>query len=94
MLNISMLRYCVASDIFKEIFEIDEEINKNLAEDNKVANIMLDTLIGMTATEAAGYLTGKNIQYLIQGEGDYVTGQIPAPGAMVAEGDIVLLKFE
>ena len=48
----------------------------------------------MTLTNAAGYLKEKGLDYLIQGEGDYVTSQIPAPGVMVAEGDIVLLKFE
>lgn len=84
----------VAGDIFKEIFEIDSDINRNLKSEQRVENIELDTLIGMTATQAAGYLKGKNLDYLIQGDGDYVTGQIPAPGSMVADGDIILLKFE
>lgn len=84
----------VAGDIFKDILEIDSDINKNLNSEERIENILLDTLIGMTATQAASYLKGKNLDYLIQGDGDYVTGQIPAPGSMVADGDIILLKFE
>ena len=84
----------VASDIFKGVFEIDQNINKNSNLEQKVQNIELDTLIGMTLTQAASYLQGKGLQYLVDGEGEYVTSQIPAPGVMVAEGDIVLLKFD
>lgn len=84
----------IASDIFKGIFEIDAKINKNLQTEQKVYNIELNTLIGMTLTQAASYLQGKGLQYLVDGDGDYVTSQIPAPGIMVAEGDIVLLKFD
>lgn len=84
----------IASDIFRSIFEIDSEINRDLMIEEKDNNIKLDTLIGMTLTEVVGYLSGKNIQYLVQGDGDYVTGQVPAPGVMMAEGDIVLLKFD
>jgi hypothetical protein len=34
------------------------------------------------------------LQYLVQGDGDYVTGQIPAPGTEVTKDDIVLVLFE
>ena len=34
-----------------------------------------------------------NLQYLVDGNGDYVTAQIPAPGTKVKENDIVLLIF-
>lgn len=84
----------VAGDIFKQIFESDKDINENLLGNQNAKNIELDTLIGMTLTSAAGYLKEKGLDYLIQGNGDYVSSQIPAPGVMVAEGDIVLLKFE
>lgn len=83
----------VASDIFKGIFDIDSSINKK-DDVVRVENIELDTLIGMTLTQAASYLNGKGLQYLVEGDGDYVTNHIPAPGAMVVNGDIVLLKFE
>ena len=84
----------VAGDIFKQIFEKDSNINKTLLGNQNEKNIELDTLIGMTLTNAVGYLKERGLDYLIQGNGDYVLSQIPAPGVMVAEGDIVLLKFE
>ena len=84
----------IASDIFAGIFEIDSEINKDLVVQEENKNIELDTLIGMTVSQAGSYLSGLGLQYLVDGNGDYVTSQIPAPGTMVAEGDIVLLKFE
>lgn len=48
----------------------------------------------MTLTQAAARLAELNLQYLISGDGDYVTSQIPAPASMVAEGDIILLNFD
>ena len=84
----------IAGDILKNIFEIDKEINNDLKNDQRVEDIALDTFIGMTLTSAAGYLQSQGLQYLVQGDGDFVTGQVPAPGSKVAKGDIVLLKFE
>ena len=48
----------------------------------------------MSLTQAAANLSQANLQYLVQGDGDYVTGQIPAPGSEVKEGDVVLLIFD
>lgn len=83
----------IASKIFTKIFEFDESINKSNGE-SQVKNIQLDTFVGMTLTEAASRLAELNLQYLISGDGDYVTSQIPAPATFVAEGDIVLLNFD
>ena len=47
----------------------------------------------MTLTEAASLISSLGLQYLIQGDGDYVTNQIPAPTITAKEGDIVLLTF-
>ena len=63
-------------------------------EESKAPSFELETCIGMTTTEAAAYLSGVKLQYLIQGDGDYVTNQIPAPGTDVKENDIVLLVFD
>lgn len=82
----------LAGKIFEEIFKIDK-----LNQSNKVTDVEtfdLSTFIGMTLTEAASEASRLGLQYLIQGEGDYVTGQIPAPGSSVKKGDIVLLMFE
>lgn len=83
----------IASSVFEQIFKIE-----NIAEDENdnpdEKTIELPTFIGMTLTEAASTLAGLGLQYLIQGDGDYVTSQIAAPGTMVAENDIVLLIFD
>lgn len=83
----------IASKIFAKIFEFDDSINKSNS-DTQENNIQLDTFVGMTLTQAAARLAELNLQYLISGDGDYVTSQIPAPATMVAEGDIILLNFD
>lgn len=47
----------------------------------------------MTLSEAGSEIAKLGLQYLVQGDGDYVTGQIAAPGTMVGKNDIVLLIF-
>ena len=84
----------VAGDIFKGIFDIDKEINSSLKEPEKTGEMILDSLIGKTMSEAASYLSGKGLNYLVEGDGDYVTGHIPAVGSTVYANDIVLLKFD
>ena len=83
----------IASSVFEQIFKIE-----NIAEDENdnpdEKTIELPTFIGMTLTEAASTLAGLGLQYLVQGDGDYVTSQIAAPGTMVTENDIVLLIFD
>ena len=81
----------VASRIFKGIFDFCGYVETKESEKQK---IKLDTFIGMTLTQAVSNLSQDNLQYLIQGDGDYVTGQIPAPGVDVCEGDVILLMFE
>ena len=83
----------VAKQIFEKIFEIYNL--KNDAElEEKSSTIILPTFIGMTLTEAAETCAKLGLQYLIQGDGDYVTNQIVAPGIEVKQNDIVLLIFE
>ena len=80
----------VAQEIFENIFEFAGYSNEEQEEKQK---IILDSFIGQSLTQAVSSLAGKNMQYLVQGEGDYVTGQIPAPGSKVQEGDVILLMF-
>lgn len=83
----------VAQKIFTQIFDIfDIDADENDKSEEK--NIELPTLVGMTLTQAASVLAGLNLQYLVQGKGDYVTAQIPAPGTMMSKRDIVLLIFD
>ena len=81
----------VAGKIFERIFEFSTYDSKDESV-KKVIN--LESYIGMSLTQAAASLSQLNLQYLVQGDGDYVTGQIPAPGSEVNEGDVVLLIFD
>ena len=47
-----------------------------------------------TLTEAVKIVSSLGLQYLTSGTGKYVKDQIAAPGALVSEGDIVLLLFD
>ncbi|MBQ8451337.1 MAG: hypothetical protein IJ538_00960 [Clostridia bacterium] len=80
----------IAKNIFEEIFKM-----KNLTETAgvEVKDITLPTFIGLTLTEASALASSLGIQYLVQGDGDYVTGQVASPGTMLAKNDIVLLIF-
>lgn len=82
----------IASKVFEKIFKLK---NVGFTEENITKETFeLPTFIGSTLTGAASELAGLGLQYLTQGDGDYVTGQVPAPGADVQWGDIVLLLFE
>lgn len=82
----------VAKSVFEKIMEI-ENMKSDESYTSGVKDIELPTFIGMTQTQACTEISRLGLQYLIQGDGDYVTGQIAPPGTMVAEGDIVLLIF-
>ncbi len=81
----------VASEIFSEIFQYE---NYTQTKEEEKEKFILDTFIGLTLTQSVSECGEKKLQYLVQGDGDYVTGQIPAPGAKVQEGDVVLLIFD
>ncbi len=82
----------IASQIFENIFKIKNVSESEIVELEQM--FKLSTFIGSTITEAASKAAGLGLQYLVQGDGDYVTGQVPAPGTNVKKGDIVLLMFE
>ncbi len=82
----------IAKDIFAKIFSIrEQQKDDSYLEEEKT--IELPTFIGMTLSEAGSEIAKLGLQYLVQGDGDYVTGQIAAPGTMVGKNDIVLLIF-
>ena len=81
----------VASKIFEEIFKMK---SYNYIQENEDEKIILDTFIGLSLTQSASKISSLNLQYLIQGDGEFVTGQIPAPGSEVEKDDVVLLIFE
>ena len=86
----------IAKSIFEGIFDVVEEPkNQNAYEEDKLsrASVEMPNLVGLTLTEAVAKITSLGLQYLTSGQGTYVKEQIASPGAMVCEGDIVLLIF-
>lgn len=81
----------VSGEIFNKIFEMK---NYKQSENLEEENFELETFIGLTLTMAGSKASSEGLQYLTQGNGDYVTGQIPAPGTKVKKGDVVLLIFD
>lgn len=81
----------VAKDIFADIFKLN---NYDEISEKEEQILSLDTYIGLSLTQAASKISGQKLQYLVQGDGDYVTGQIPAPGTEIKENDVVLLIFD
>lgn len=81
----------VAKSIFEEIFKIENLASSDFEKEEKT--IELPTFIGLTVSQAGELASSLGLQYLVQGDGDYVTGQIAAPGTMVGKNDIVLLIF-
>ena len=79
--------------VFESIFEY-KNILKSNEEVKKEKTFEMPSFIGKTITEAAALASSLNLQYLIQGDGDYVTNQIVAPGTEAKENDIILLIFE
>ncbi len=87
----------VAKSIFQTIIDVrysEAQANSNYNYSLAENDIVLPSLIGMTLAEAGSTLASLGLQYLVSGEGDYVTAQIAGPGTMVKEGDIVLLIFD
>ncbi len=82
----------IAKSVFEAIFEIEK--TQSQGEESGGEEFVLPTLIGMSLTESAMEMRKLKLQYLVDGDGDYVTSQIPAPGTKVKENDIVLLVFE
>ena len=87
----------VARNVFERILSTKGiETNNNLEADKKAleANIELPNLTGKSLTEASQILNSLGLQYLTQGEGTRVTGQIALPGSKVCAGDVILLFFD
>lgn len=82
----------VASKVFARIFEITNQSKQETNANEKT--FAMPSFIGKTITEAASLAASLGLQYLVQGDGDYVTNQVVAPDAQVKVGDIVVLIFE
>ena len=87
----------VAERIFTKLFDAKNiKTNEDLEKDKKALEqtIELPNLSGKTLTEAVIALSKLGLQYLVQGNGKFVTAQISPPGTKVCAGDVVLLIFD
>ena len=62
-----------------------------VARSDAVEEMIVEDLTGLTAEEAEALLKQQNLTARFSGEGDTVTGQIPAPGTKVPAGSQVLV---
>lgn len=84
-----------AKQIFSELFDCLGIEPTNLDEDLEklMETIEMPNLVGYSLTEAASIIKSMKLQYEIDGEGGYVVWQSVAPGEMLYENEIVLLKL-
>ncbi len=79
-----------AKDVFKSIFEY-----KNIPPDNtqiQPTNILVPNLVGMPLSQAMTELELSNIYYEIDGDGDRVVSQIPAPNSTISQSSYVIIS--
>lgn len=84
-----------AKQIFSGLFDYLGIEPTNLDEDLEklMETIEMPNLVGYSLTEAASIIKSMKLQYEIDGEGGYVVWQSVAPGEMLYENEIVLLKL-
>lgn len=84
-----------AKQIFSMLFEYIGIEPTNLSEDLKKMSLVIEmpNLVGFSLMDAASLLKSIKLQYEVDGENDYVMWQSVAPGEMLFEGSIILLKM-
>ena len=65
---------------------------KKQDETAKIEYVSMPNLIGKSITEAAVVLKQLELDYEIDGDGEYVSGQLPPQGTEIAKGTIIVLK--
>lgn len=82
-----------AKKVFEGIIEYKQIAPVNLEEDLKLVEekVVMPNLVGMSLSKAVSLLTQLNLQYEIDGEGETILNQTPAPSTKVRERAIVLL---
>lgn len=67
-------------------------VQRNVTEENLVyQEVAMEDVVGMTAEEASIRLSQLGLHPEFQGTGEKVTGQLPAPGAVIPGGSEVLI---
>ena len=69
-------------------------ITKEVDEEEKLADVTVPNVIGMTVKEAATALKEAGLQYMLDTSGASVIDQLPAAGASMTENSIVMLYVD
>lgn len=91
----------VAGPVMKEVLEnalpylgVEPEYSEKELELPETRKIEIPDLISLDTATAKKLLKTLKLEYEIQGEGYYVTGQFPLPGEKVNENSVVTLIFD
>lgn len=75
---------------FSELFEyLDRPKDDETA---KRVEVIMPNLVGLSLTEAVGILKKCNLYYEVDGEGGFVTAQLPPAGTICYEGETILIS--
>lgn len=85
----SMVAAPYVGQVFKKIF--DYKGMKGASVEN-VPTILMPDVLGYSVEEAVNVLESLGLQVEIAGEGETVTGSVPAATVSVSEGDVVLIR--
>ena len=75
--------------VFTNLFEYLGE--KKQDESVEVKYVTMPDLVGLSLAEAGSRLKALNLYYELDGEGEFITDQLPPPNTMVQEGTTVVL---
>ena len=75
--------------VFTNLFEYLGEEKQD--ESVEVKYVTMPDLVGLSLAEAGSRLKALNLYYELDGEGEFVTDQLPPPNTMVQEGTTVVL---
>ena len=80
-----------AKEIFSAIFNYKNILKSNEEHTSVNYTIQLPNLVGLSLTEACLTLSNLGLTYEIQGDGGFVTAQLPPPGTMCYEKQSIYL---
>lgn len=77
-------------EIFSNLFDYLGEEKQD--ENAKTEYVSMPNVVGLSLSECLILLKSQQINYEIEGEGDYITEQLPPEGTLIAKGSTILLK--
>ncbi len=86
-----------AGPIFKGISErligLDDDWNLQPEPDYEEPERIVPKIAGFSQDDAAGFLSGLNVNFSTEGQGQWVTGQIPEAGERIRPGQSIVLQL-